>query len=68
MGSMIEDMLKKVGRYREKIGAKAQAQENREAAEDNATSKGDKYREERQERIDDEIRERRRKRKEESES
>ncbi len=53
-----------IGKHREGIGAKAVKEEMAEAAKDNAVSKGDKYREDRQHEIDEGIRERRRKRKE----
>ncbi len=57
--------MRAMGKHREKIGAKAVKEEMAEAASDNAMSKGDKYRENRQHEIDEGIRERRRKRKEE---
>ncbi len=56
--------MRAMGKHRENIGAKAVKEEMAEAAKDNAVSKGDKYREERQHEIDEDIRERRRKRKE----
>ncbi len=57
--------MRAMGKHREKIGAKAVKEEMAEAASDNAMSKGDKYRADRQHEIDEDIRERRRKRKEE---
>ncbi len=57
--------MRAMGKHREKIGAKAVKEEMAESKKDNAVSSGDKYREERQHEIDEDIRERRRKRKEE---
>ncbi len=57
--------MRAMGKHRENIGAKAVKEEMSEAAKDNAMSRGDKYRAERQHEIDEGIRERRRKRKEE---
>ncbi len=56
--------MRAMGKHRERIGAKAVKEEMAEAAKDNAMSKGDKYRSDRQHEIDEDIRERRRKRKE----
>jgi len=56
--------MRAIGKHRERIGAKAQKQENMEADKDNATSKSESYAEERQNRIDNEIRARRKARKE----
>ncbi len=61
---MFGKALRSIGKHREGIGAKAVKEEMAEAAKDNAMSKGDKYRENRQHEIDEDIRERRRKRKE----
>ncbi len=62
---MFGKALRSIGKHREGIGAKAVKEEMAEAAKDNAMSKGDKYRADRQHEIDEGIRERRRKRKEE---